>query len=333
MKTPHYNVTSKFVRRMESPSWGRVTGLMVVVLFLLSACSGSGTKASGQSANVEKKTIPCYTEPAIPGMIVGEYERGIYFITHYWDNYLFEDTTCLHEGDLEQVFVDFAVPLKYLDKELATEIVKDNLKKASVSDVTFDWFVTMYEKYLYDAGSPVRHEETYAIVVESILGMEGLDEMKKLRPQLLLEEINKNREGSVATDFTYTLPNGSKQQMHAVAAPYTLLFFYDPDCSICKMEKEKLKRSPIYLNLLSAGKMKVLAISVGSELDHWKENLKDFPAEWLNGYDTGHTITSDELYVIKATPSMYLLDKGKRVILKDVMAAQIEEWLYENVTP
>lgn len=311
----------------------RIACLIGWSLFLLSACSGSSSKASGQSTNEEKKSVPCYTAPSVPGLIVDEYDRGIYFISHYWDHFQYEDTTCLQDEELEQVFVDFVVPLTHLEQDMVIQLVTANLSKAKVSKEMFTWFAEMYEKYLYDFGSPVRHEETYALVIACILQMDGVEDIHKIRPKLLLEEIQKNRVGTVATNFSYILENGSKQSMHALASPYTLLFFYDPDCSICKAEKEKMMRSPVFLNLLEQRKIHVLAVSIGAEREQWKAHLKEYPTEWVNGFDANHVITQKELYVIKATPSMYLLDKGKKVLLKDVMSGQVEEWLYEHVTP
>lgn len=308
----------------------RLVFSLLFPLFLLSACTGSSSRASGQSANEETKSGVCYTAPVVPGVITDDYERGVYFMTHYWDQFQFEDTTCLHEEDLEQIFVDFVVPLSHMDPELAEKIIASHLTQSMATKESFEWFTSMYEKYLYEIGSPVRNEETYALVIENLLRLDGLDEVQKIRPQMLLEEINKNREGTKAADFTYLLPNGSKQRMHAFNAPYTLLFFYDPDCSICKAEKEKLMRSPLLLNWLDQKELRVLAICIGTE-DDWKRHLSEYPAEWVNGLDANHAIISDELYLIKATPSMYLLDQNKTVLLKDVMADQLNEWLSEQV--
>lgn len=44
----------------------------------------------------------------------------------------------------------------------------------------------------------------------------------------------------------------------------------------------------------------------------------------------GAKITERQLYDLKAMPTLYLLDKDKRVILKDAPVEQIEQWLTEK---
>lgn len=41
------------------------------------------------------------------------------------------------------------------------------------------------------------------------------------------------------------------------------------------------------------------------------------PANWINGFDSNQEIANEELYDLKAMPTLYLLDKGKKVLLKD----------------
>ena len=42
-----------------------------------------------------------------------------------------------------------------------------------------------------------------------------------------------------------------------------------------------------------------------------------YPDEWYNGFDPDLVIRTDNLYNVRAIPSLYLLDAEKSVILKD----------------
>ena len=68
----------------------------------------------------------------------------------------------------------------------------------------------------------------------------------------------------------------------------------------------------------------ILAVYPDEDIVAWREHTADFPKEWLNGYDKDQMINQEELYDLRAIPSFYLLDKDKRVILKDVPVEQIE---------
>jgi hypothetical protein len=41
------------------------------------------------------------------------------------------------------------------------------------------------------------------------------------------------------------------------------------------------------------------------------------PAEWIYGYDRGCRIERENLYNVSAIPALYLLDKEKKVLVKD----------------
>jgi len=50
------------------------------------------------------------------------------------------------------------------------------------------------------------------------------------------------------------------------------------------------------------------------------------PAQWIHAYDKGMEITQRRLYDIKAIPTLYLLDKEKKVLLKDTSVEALESF-------
>ncbi len=54
---------------------------------------------------------------------------------------------------------------------------------------------------------------------------------------------------------------------------------------------------------------------------------KDFPATWINAYDASQTINNEQLYDLRAIPSVYLLDKDKMVRGKDIYNVALLEAL------
>jgi hypothetical protein len=51
-----------------------------------------------------------------------------------------------------------------------------------------------------------------------------------------------------------------------------------------------------------------------------------YPASWINGYDKNRHV-KDNLYDFVAIPTLFLLDKDKRVLLKDVNLIMVERYL------
>ena len=58
--------------------------------------------------------------------------------------------------------------------------------------------------------------------------------------------------------------------------------------------------------------------------------LPEQPKEWICTYDDGQVITKERLYDLRAIPTFYLLDREKRVLLKDAPFRIIEAYLGER---
>ena len=101
--------------------------------------------------------------------------------------------------------------------------------------------------------------------------------------------------------------------MHDMTADYLLLVFHDPDCENCERILPQLMREP----LLQSPKVKVLAVYPDNNTDEWRQKHYDMPANWIDAYSPQGEISGKSVYFIQATPSLYLLDREKKVLLKD----------------
>ena len=127
----------------------------------------------------------------------------------------------------------------------------------------------------------------------------------------------KNRPGMVAADFVYTLASGKQARMSALKAEYTLLFFYDPDCETCTEIKGMMRQSARLKEMVAAGQVKVLTVYPDEDITLWRNRLGEMDAAWINAYDKGQVLTLEQRYDLSSLPSFYLLDKNKKVLLKD----------------
>ena len=144
--------------------------------------------------------------------------------------------------------------------------------------------------------------------------------------------ILKNRVGTKATDFVYTLANGDKRNMHTLKSNYLILFFSNPDCPTCAAVTKEINSSGTLHNLFTLNNptsplLTVLSIYPDSNIALWRKALPNMPQEnWVNSYDAGTQITNKRLYDIKAIPTIYLLDRNKQIILKDTSLEEIEAY-------
>ena len=138
-----------------------------------------------------------------------------------------------------------------------------------------------------------------------------------------------NRVGTLAADFVYTLSSGGQKRMHSISSPYTLLLFYNPDCHGCAEALAAMKSSSVLNNPAVMKQMKILAFYPDEDHEVWVNHETEIPATWINSYDKELTVLTKELYDLKAMPTLYLLDREKRVLLKDVSVGEIEDY-FEN---
>ena len=118
--------------------------------------------------------------------------------------------------------------------------------------------------------------------------------------------------------------NGKLQFLHKVKADYTIIYFYDYDCHTCEQVTPKLRKL-YYSN--KKKNLKVFAVCLGETSDKWKEYVvKNKLNEWVNVFDFSTHKVTPLVYSLKYTPTLFLLDKDKRIILKNVSLKEYESF-------
>jgi hypothetical protein len=288
-------------------------------------CNGQKTPKNQAIPVAESETVSSFQMITIPSVLTSPDERAEYLMKHYWDNFDFADTAYIHLPEItEQAFVDYVDIMPYTSVPVVSESVRSMLKKAEMERKMYLYLVDLYEKYLYDPNSPMRNDEFYIPVLEAMLASPVVEE--KTRPAYLLELAKRNRPGEKAADFTYTLAGGQKATLYSIRSEYTLLFFYNPDCYNCQEVSGQLQASPAIQHLIREAKIRILAIYPDEDISAWRNHLLHLPEEWIHSYDATHRLKDDEIYDLKAIPTLYLLDKEKVVLLKDPTFEQLERY-------
>ncbi len=307
-----------------------INTLSIVCLFCLCACK-SGHASSQNNTEAVQDTIKTFTLPAIPPTLTVPALRADFLVKHYWDNVNFADTNYIHHPEItEQAWADYCDILNHVPLETAQQAMRKTIELTYVDKKVFAYITDLADKYLYDPNSPMRNEEFYIPVLDAILAAPVLEEIEKVRPKARRELAQKNRIGTQALNFSYTLASGTQGSLYQHQSDYTLLFINNPGCHACAETIEALKNAPVINQLLVQKKLTVLSIYPDEEVDEWRKHLNDFPKEWTNGYDKTFAIKEQQLYDLKAIPTLYLLNKDKNVLLKDATTQAIEEYLLMN---
>lgn len=114
--------------------------------------------------------------------------------------------------------------------------------------------------------------------------------------------------------------------LYAIESDYLVLFFYDPDCGHCK------KKTPILYDLYKKmdGAFDVAAITVGTDMQKWKDFIKKFDLNWINLGDPNYKSNFRVQYNVRSTPQVYILDRNKEIIAKKLDVEQIESFINDR---
>ncbi|WP_026327077.1 DUF5106 domain-containing protein [Proteiniphilum acetatigenes] len=310
-----------------------LAGTMLIVGFSCLSSKKARTEAPDEKNPQVQTIVPdTFILPRIPEIMKDPEERAKYLVMHYWDRFDFADRNLIQRPEItEQAFVDYINILGYVPKENVDVSVVYTLQKAEIDTMMYVHFTELFEKYLYDPNSPFRNEEYYLPVLQEVVSSPLLTEERRSRYGFQQEMSRQNRVGESANDFTYTVSAGQSFRLYDLKSEYTLLMFTNPGCSTCAAVTERLRESKelkdaLALNSPTRTMLTILALSPDSDPEEWKAPLSEIPAQWVYAYDKSGEITKKRLYDIKAFPTLYLLNKDKKVILKDTSIEAIESF-------
>ncbi len=237
-----------------------------------------------------------------------------------WEGFALENKQAVESREAEERFARFLLGLEHVTPVQQAEQIGELLAKAEQNNATAR-FLTLAEKYLYDPNSPYRNDERYLLFLQYAEAHQLADYTTNPRYQKHYTMVQKNRIGMPATDFPFTTQTNEKGHLYGVQSRYTLLFFHDPNCEECQFVKQQLESQ--HAHFAQRG-VQIVAVYIDEEVEAWQK--AQYPSTWLSVY--APEIDQQDLYDIKALPTLYLLDTQKRVLLKDVRVEEVRNNLY-----
>ncbi len=292
-------------------------------------------------------------EMIIPDGIADD-KKFDYFRYHYVDYFNFADTrlvrTPLYNEKLTQ-FLDIIVrqPIDSITKDLDRVI-----KLSRANDELFKFVLTTI--YNYFAGNNlmgmdavfVHLAEKYYIPEAKWSDAKFIADLKEKvnkRKPLLIGKVmpdvklirNENEHFTEAHSDTAKLKNfvngtwGDYFSVNSVGAKYTILVFWEADCSHCKEVMPVFKK--LYGVLRDKG-VEIIAVHMLTNQKKWVDFLvKHEMLEWINAWNP-FDYTYKAKYDIQSSPVVYLVDKQKKIIAKRIGPEECEEiiiqMLYEE---
>ena len=237
-----------------------------------------------------------------------------------WEGFAFGNKQVVESREAEERFARFLLGLEHQTPIQQAEQIGALLAKAEQHNATAR-FLTLAEKYLYDPNSPYRNDEQYLLFLQYAATHQLATYTTNPRYQKHYTMVQKNRVGMPAADFPFTTQMGEKGQLYDLQSKYILLFFHDPNCEECQYVKQQLESQ--HAHFAQKG-VQVVAVYIDDEVETWQK--AQYPSAWLSVY--APEIDKQDLYDIKALPTLYLLDTQKRVLLKDVQVEEVIQYRF-----
>lgn len=146
--------------------------------------------------------------------------------------------------------------------------------------------------------------------------------------------------GDKAADLEMLDTDNKPASLYNVQADYTVVCFWDPNCGHCKEVVPKL--DSVYKAGWKKHNVKIFAVLTPDGKDAnvipaWKEFISSHGlGEWVHVYQTKETEAKNvaeqrpsfrQLYDVTMTPTLFLLDKEKRIIAKKLTWEQLNDLL------
>lgn len=248
---------------------------------------------------------PAFPLPDIPESITTTEECLEYLLMHYWEQYDFDDTSPANQLAGEQGFVNFIDIMPTADSLLCARSMGLYVEQALATSERITRFDQLADHYLANRLSPVRNDIVYAHLLRQSVGFYSKPEHKKKhaaqlqRTRFMLENVEKNQVGTVAADFKFTDNDGHSRRLSKIQSPFILIMLYDPDCYECILTEQHMETQPVLKN----PDIKIVRV---------------LPSQVKRSY------------YVTATPSFYVLDSNRMVLLKDVTYEQAIQYLTIN---
>ncbi|HOO42074.1 MAG TPA: DUF5106 domain-containing protein [Bacteroidales bacterium] len=294
--------------------------------------------------NKEKESKPLIFQPPSVPVVIGSQEEAIHYQTvHYWDHFPFEDSLCIiQEGFADQVFTGYANLLQQADIKDARESIRRMMIKAGTAaedpaarkKILLKFF-SLTEYFFYHPNSPYRNDDILIPALEVVVAAPLLDSMEIQRPLYMLDIVRKNRPGDIAGDFSFiravrnfpfTDDPSNIENLHDLKSDFILIMFINLGCPSCNQVKEEILHSEPVKKMVEEKRLTILTVYPDKDMEGWQKHLPELPAEWIHSYNPEGEIRNGSIYDLKAIPTLYLLDKNKRVLVKDALSVkQLED--------
>lgn len=252
-----------------------------------------------------------------------------YTRAHFWDDVDWRDSQLLRTPVLENKVLTYMDRLTVQHPDTLVEASKDLLAMSRANREVFRFAaITLLNKY--GKSKIMGQDAVFAAIVEDAYASGEAYWVEDTALQKLIdraEAISPTLLGRRAPGFTMPDTKGVPTNLYNVKGEYTILFFWDYDCGHCRKVTPEVSR--IYNSKYFNKDVALVTISINGDIEVWKEKLKEYELDkyGINLQDHTRSTGFDDDYDLSSTPRLFVLDKDKKILAKQIAVEQLEEIL------
>ncbi|OFX86389.1 MAG: hypothetical protein A2W99_13430 [Bacteroidetes bacterium GWF2_33_16] len=245
---------------------------------------------------------------------------------HYFDNVNLSDERLLLTPILHNKIEHYFSKVLIQSPDTIIKYVDIVANKASGNDEVFQ-YVIRYFINTFQQSNIMGMDKVFVHVADTYYLSGKVDWLDKETLEKLREQVAKlrfNLVGNLAQDLKMETLTGEYARLNEIKAKYTLVMFYEPDCGHCKKVVPKIWE--IY-NQFNRNEFEVFAVYTQTDKAEWMKYLEEKQYDWINCWDPYNITNFRFYYNVYSTPTLYLLDKDKKIIAKRIGAETLENIL------
>ena len=253
-----------------------------------------------------------------------------YYKQHFFDNIDFSDARMLRTPNFYPKILDYLDKMTLKTPDSIIVSAHQIIEKAKQNKDVFRYCVVNIT-YKYETSKIMGMDAVFvdladnyhlsgdAFWADSTLTAKISDRVARIKPNLI---------GNLAPKMVLLDTTLNPISLYSIKADYIILFFYDPDCGHCKKKTPVLR--DIYEMKLKQMGVQVVAADIKKDIDKWKKFVRERKLSWINLSDPYVRSNFRYEYNIESTPTIYVLDRHKKIIAKKLDVDQLYEFIQKQ---
>jgi peroxiredoxin len=251
-----------------------------------------------------------------------------YLKAHALDNVDFTDDDLINSDLFSNKSIEYLtyyrnpqLPKELLEKEfmVAVDII---LNKAKVNPIVYKHVV----EYLLDGFKKFGFDTIINYIIENYVIKDDIciDEKLETALQRRMDQAKHFKIGDTVPNIVGMDSSGKQIYLNQIKSEKILLIFYASWCPHCQTLLPRINDQ--YKNQ-KVKHTEVFAVSIDTSKAEWQKFISSNGMNWINVSDLkGWNGVAVKDYYIYATPTMFLVDKEKRIISKPLTIEELVKW-------